>query len=114
MNRPDALNLLNRWQERMQDAENNMGQLTAIVGSSPESPLQSAVYAVMGDYTRQVADRIGCSDEWLQSWWLDQNFGEHPLRAGIFGEPLREISTLEDLVALIVDDAAVADQETAQ
>jgi hypothetical protein len=111
MNRPEALHLLTRWQERMQDANDNMDALAQIIGCTPESPLQSAIYGLMGDYTQQVADRIGCSTEWLEAWWLDHNFGERPMSAGIVGEPLRDISTLEDLVALIVGDAAKADQE---
>jgi hypothetical protein len=82
-----------------------MNDLSELLGSSPEAPLQSAVYGVMGELTR----RIGCVDE-----WLEHNSGETPLSVGIVGEPLRTICTITELADLIAGDAEKSDQEHTQ
>lgn len=92
------------WQDTMRECEAQMYALAAIIGSSPESPLQDAVYRLMGAYTRSVSAHIGCNDEWLEAWWLDHNFGEKPMRAGLADEELRDIGSLDDLLALVADD----------
>ena len=88
----------------MRECEAQMDALSGLIGINPESPLQSAVYGLMGEHTRRVADLIGCPDEWLEAWWLDHKFGDDPMHAGLVGEPMREITTLEQLLALICDD----------
>lgn len=50
-----------------------------------------------------VAAMLGIGDEWLEAWWLEQSFGEHPMKAGLKGEPLRIITTLSELLALVRD-----------
>lgn len=76
--------------------------------ATPESPAINAIYSVMGLATRQAADLVGCSADWLNAWWLEHRFGERPMMAGLPGQPLREIKTIEELAALILDDAALA------
>lgn len=100
----ESLALLRQWHERMQDYEAAMDALQRLTGYAPESPLPAAISAVAGLLTTTVADRIGCSDEWLMVWWTECNLGERPLRAGPVGEELREITTIEELHALIVAD----------
>src|SRR3546814_9810432 len=82
MKHEDAIRILTTWQERMQDCEQRMGELGALIGTSPEAPLQASVYGLMGDYTKAISTRLGCSDEWLEAWWLEHNFGEWPMSAG--------------------------------
>lgn len=105
VNRADALTVLERWQERMQEIEAQMDALGALLQHAPEAPLPNAVGALMSAYTHNVSRLIGCSDEWLTAWWLEHSFGERPMRAGLTGEPLRTITTLTELVRLIVNDA---------
>lgn len=111
MNREQMLRVLTVWNERMEDAETRMDELTALIGSTPEAPLQAAVYGLMGAYTEATAEVLGICDEWLSAWWLEHGFGARPMQAGLVGEPLRTICTLGDLLDLIVGDIAAADAE---
>ena len=106
MTREQNLAMLKTWQERMQACEHATTQLVSLTGAAPESPLIDAIYSVMGLATRQAADLIGCSDQWLSAWWLEHQFGLSPMRAGLEGEPLRTICTLDDLLKMICDDEA--------
>ncbi len=101
------LSMLKTWQERMQACEAATDALINLTMAAPESPLIHSIYSVMGLATRQTADLIGCADEWLTAWWLEHKFGELPMMAGLPGQPLREIKTIEELAALILDDAAL-------
>jgi hypothetical protein len=104
--RDRKLAILKAWQERMQACEAATDDLIRLTMAAPESPLINSVYSVMGLATRQASDLVGCTDEWLSAWWLEHKFGERPMQAGLTGEPLRDISTLDELVALICDDEA--------
>lgn len=104
MKREEVVRRLHEWQDAMRDMEGALDGLRTLTGCEPESPLVSGVLALQGLATRQTAELIGTAPEWLETWWLEHNFGERPLRAGLVGEPLRTISTLEELVALIVED----------
>lgn len=114
MKREEILHDLTQWQERMKGCEDAMDSLSLVIGSNPEAPLQSSVFALMGELTRQISIRNGFCEEWLESWWLECQFGATALVAGLPGEPLREITTLDGLVALITDDIAMADMGAAQ
>lgn len=104
---PEArLHTLTLWQERMQAAEDAADQLRALTGGSPESPIFAGIYGLMGLCTRQTAELAACSSDWLEAWWLDHQFGARPMQAGLAGQPLRQITTLPDLAALIFDDEA--------
>lgn len=104
---PEArLHTITLWQERMQDAEHAAEALRALTGGDSESPLFAAIYHLQGLCTRQTADLIGISSDWLEAWWLDHNFGERPLQAGLVGQPQRNITTLPELLALIFEDEA--------
>ena len=73
--------------------------LNNIVGCSPESPLSQSIYAMVIAYTDEVQEAHGL-DTWLEWYWLECEMGETPLAASIGDEPLREIATVEDLIAL--------------
>lgn len=109
--REHRLQIMTEWGGRMKDCEEAVSVLVELTGASPESKLIDAIYRVMGLATRQASDLIGCADEWLTAWWLEHQFGEVPMKAGLSGQPLREIRTIEDLAALIFDDAAIAGKE---
>ena len=100
--------MLREWQTRMAACEESVSVLVELTGASPESQLIDSIYSVMDLATRQASDLIGCADEWLTAWWLEHQFGEVPMKAGLSGQPLREIKTIEELAALIFDDEAIA------
>lgn len=93
-----------RWQTAMVELDAQMDSLTSLVGVAPESPLPAAIYKLQGAYTRAVSAMLGISDEWLEVWWLEHNYGDRPMKAGLKGEPLRNITTLAELLALVRDD----------
>ena len=87
------------WYATVKDAGEAVDELDRVVGCSPESPLSQAIYAMVIAYTDAVQDAHGLGD-WLNWWWLECEMGKTPLSASIGDEPLREIATLEDLIAL--------------
>ena len=95
-----ALSLAETWEAAMVELDAQMDSLTTLVGVAPESPLPAAIYRLQGAYTRAVSDLLGISSEWLEAWWLEHNYGERPMQAGLKGEPLRNITTLAELLAL--------------
>ncbi len=89
---------LTAWQNAMRDAERQMDELYKLFDYAPEAPLPDAIGRLMGAYTRQVADCIGWDRDALESWWLDSDFGaRRPMEIGFKDEPLRSISTIEEL-----------------
>jgi len=103
-NREQVRQLLRDWHARMAEMEKQVGTLMALLQAAPESALVSSVYAVAGMATEATAARIGCCQEWLDAWWLEHNFGEHDMKAGLRNERLRTIETIDDLADLIFDD----------
>lgn len=87
----------------MIDLDAQMDSLTSLVGVAPESPLPAAIYRLQGAYTRAVSDLLGISSEWLEVWWMEHDYGERPMKAGLKGDPLRNITTLAELLALVRD-----------
>lgn len=101
----NRLATLQAWQECMQEIEQQTDALIELTGSTPEaSPLLCAIHALQGLATRQAAELTDTTADWLEAWWMEHRFGERPLRAGLVGDALRDIATLEELVALICDD----------
>lgn len=76
-------------------------------GALIESPRWRAVYGLLEAHTMMVAQAIASDDataenvaEWLD-WWQELDFGANPKQAGIAGQEMREIRTLEDLLWII-------------
>ena len=76
-------------------------------GALIESPRWEAVYGLLEAHTMMVAQAIAPDDatardvaEWLD-WWQELDFGANPKQAGIVGQEMREIRTLEDLLWII-------------
>ena len=80
------LHHLRQWQSAMQAAEQRLDALSELTGINPEAPLFESLYGLMGLATRQAA--------------------------GLHGEPLRTLGTIEELVQLIADDLTASEQET--
>lgn len=106
LDRTGMLAALETWQATMRDVEAGYRELRRTLGSDPDAPLPAAISAMQSDYTASVAARCRVSADWLEAWWLECDLGERPLRAGIVGEPVRTITSLAELLALIIDDDA--------
>lgn len=98
------LSTLTQWQERMQGMEEQIDALRTLLEPAPESALLTAIFAIMGGYTSEIAGRIEWNLECLEDWWMQHRFGERPMQIGFVGEPLRTISTIEELSKFIDDD----------
>lgn len=77
-------------------------------GADIDSPRWVAVYNLLDAYAALIADQIrpdhlGADQvtEWLDWWALECDFGATPKQAGIAGQEMREIRTLEDLLWII-------------
>lgn len=111
MNRDKKLQILREWEERMKACDDALADLILLTGAAPESKMVTSTHGVMGLATSYAAALVECSPDWLESWWLDRSFGETPMKAGLAGEPLRDIRTIEELAALIFDDEEHAGTE---
>ena len=90
------------WHTTVKATGEAVDALDRVVGCSPESPLSQSIYAMVIAYTDAVQDAHGL-DTWLEWYWLECEMGETPLSASIGDEPLREIATVEDLIALCAE-----------
>ena len=102
---------LREWQEVMQSVEAVVSGLIDIFGSDPESPLASSVYALQGLATRQAAELIGTTSDWLENWWLEDRFGENHIKVQLKGEPWRDVKTIDELAKAIADDLVASERE---
>lgn len=76
-------------------------------GAEIDSPRWSAVYGLLDAYTQAVAAMICPADakptdvaHWMNEWQMNRDAGQ-PMEAGLTGQPMREIRTLEDLLWII-------------
>ena len=90
------------WYATVKATGEAVDALNNIVGCSPESPLSQSIYAMVIAYTDAVQDAHGL-DTWLEWYWLECEMGENPLSASSGDNPMREIATVDDLVALCAD-----------
>ena len=104
MIKPEILRRLTAWQDAMREVDKQYDALHALTGLTPESPMWEAVGDLQNLLTEKTAELCAIGTDWLMAWWLEHDFGETPMYAGLHGEELREIRTLEELVELICDD----------
>lgn len=108
---PDAIRqALRRWHAAMQECDARMDQLAELAGQVVESPLGDAVYHVMGEYTKAVADMIGWDNAVLEDWWCSHGFGEKPMAISFAGEPTQRLETIDQLADFIIEDLRRGEQ----
>jgi len=95
---------LQQWNDAMQECDARMSDLAELTGQVVESPLGDAVYHVMGEYTKAVADLVEFDEGTLSAWWLSRQFGEYPMEIGFAREPMQHISTIDQLADFIIED----------
>ena len=91
------------WHEALTGVFEIMERLDDVLDINPESPLNAAIFKLIGSYNRALGWSNGI-DGWLEWWWTECRMGENPMRAGLPGGELTLISNIDDLVKLIIDD----------
>ena len=103
MTREEKTEALRDWHWRMKACSEALAEFMSLTGSHPESRLMLAVQHVMIMATEHTAKLFGCSSEWLDYWWSEDAFGERPMKAGLVGEDMREIRTVDELAAFLIE-----------
>jgi hypothetical protein len=99
--------LLDKWQERMIEANTRMDALSKMLMASPESDFMQAMHALMDGYTEAIAQIVQDDCEWLSWWWMDCAFGTAGSRSITlnYGKDARTINNTTDLAQLLFDCA---------
>ncbi|MBL8473719.1 MAG: hypothetical protein JNM98_18155 [Rhodocyclaceae bacterium] len=90
---------------RAEEAERVQRVLGETLKMAPESELFQATRGLIGGYIMALdaAYQIG---DWLEWWWSECALGARPMGAAPAGGSVRMIATVDDLVALLCEDAA--------
>jgi hypothetical protein len=100
--------LLDKWQERMIEANTRMDALSKMLMASPESDFMRAMHALMDGYTEAIAQLVQDDCQWwLSWWWMDCAFGTAGSRSITlnYGKDARTINNTTDLAQLLFDCA---------
>lgn len=92
-----------KFHERATDFETRMDAMAEMLWMSPECPIRQAGWGVIDGHVSAL-DRAWNIGSWLEWWWQELSLGEKPSEAGLTGEEMRQIRTIEDLIQIIVDD----------
>ena len=95
------------FDEQARAVESLIDSMRAVFDLAPESRVCQVQWDLLGAYIRAL-DAKHHIGGWLDWWWTECRLGESPMGAGLHGEPMREIATVDDLVRLVCDDAALA------
>jgi hypothetical protein len=95
------------FDEQARAVEALIDSLRDVFDPAPESRVCQVPWDLLGAYIRAI-DAKHHIGGWLEWWWAECRLGETPLAAGLPGEAMREIATVDDFVRLVCDDAALA------
>lgn len=95
--------VIREFHDRVTEIERVLDVIESVMGSYPESDLNNAVWAIVGGYAAAIGQSFHC-EAWLDWWWLECGLGAQPKCASPHGENLRMVATIDDLVALILED----------
>lgn len=98
------------FHDRVSNVERVIDSMNSVFMTSPESEFNSAIWAIVGAYKDSLDDAY-CIGGWLEWWWLECNLGIRPMKASLAGEEMRTISSIDDLVSLILDDIKKSESE---
>lgn len=99
------------FHERVREVESHIDVLTeGLLKVSPDSDLLGSIWEVAEGY-REALDAAYSIGGWLEWWWHECGLGENPMKAGLPGEDLRTVATIDDLVRLVLDDLGRADEK---
>lgn len=95
----DKLKALRVWEQVTKAVDKQLSDLEMLFGFT-ESPFLDAIFRMQSEYTESVAKNVGDTSDWLNWYQAENDMGAKGYDAG-FGEDMREIKTLEDLLWLI-------------
>ncbi len=103
MNAPRTLSILRLWHSRMRALDEQFDTLSKLLQCTLESPFGAALSDLQHAYTLTVSEMIGgnATTDLLEAWWTEHHFGDRAMRAGLAGEPMREITTIDELAEFI-------------
>ena len=106
MNQEQKLAALTRWQQVMEKADATINPVIDLLQLHPESPICETVWRLQSALTAATGDLVGGDPlDWLGWYSMENDMGRKGLEAGLGDEePLRKISTLEDLLWLMGDE----------
>ncbi len=102
-------NAIRSFHERVTEIERVFDTLNSVLYIQPESDFHNAINSLIGGYINALGAAYSING-WLEWWWFECSLGGSPNRAGLAGEELRTIETIDDLVKLICDDIKKAGQ----
>lgn len=100
LSKSEKLVVLQRWMQTMRTTINYVKALDAVTGLDVEGVLRHRFNELMEAYTQNTAALLGDKPGWLCWYWFDSDMGAKVLEAG-FGDDVRTIRTVEDLLWLI-------------
>ena len=81
MNSAQKLAVLQKWHQRMAEADELINPIIELLQLPPESPVCAAVWSLKGALTEAIQEQLGGAD-WL-SWYTHENdMGRKGLEAG--------------------------------
>jgi hypothetical protein len=95
----DKLKALQVWEQVTKAVDKQLADFEKLFGFV-ESPFTDAIFRMQSEYTDAVAKNVGDASDWLNWYQFDNDMGAKGYEAG-FGDDMREIKTLEDLLWLI-------------
>lgn len=93
---------IKRFHDDCSNARKILGAIDDLLGIEPESILNSVVYRLIDGYIAALGDAYAIHG-WLNWWAWECQFGEKPLGAQVGENPEREITTIDDLVAIVLE-----------
>ena len=96
----DRVKLVEGLRKAHDDLDGAFEALRQLAGSAPESRLWRASWGAFDALVQAVAMAIGDEGKWIEWWVWDNDFGRKGLVAG-FGEDMRPIESVEDLLWLV-------------
>ncbi len=101
---PEITDAVQEWARLVQPLEEAMDKLRDSIGLNPESPLITSIGRLRDQFTNRIGDAIGDTNDWLNWWQYETQFGKKPMEASAPGDPTpRIIRTPEDLAQIIHD-----------
>ena len=101
MKKAEILAHLTEWERVQRGLDAQLDAFYNLTGAQPDSDLLTAIYAVAEAHTDAIAMIVGDDTKAMDWWKFECRFGDNPMQAAIHGKPLRLISNLKQLAALI-------------
>lgn len=91
---------LGQWQKTYEDLDQSFDLLKPVFGCVADGPLWEAAWRGFERYTATLGQLLGDGGDWLNWYCYENDMGAEGLRAG-YGEEMRPIKNLDDLLTLI-------------